>query len=99
MVTASSQAVPSSDAVPEAMLSIIVQDSGPGILPQDQERIWLPYTTLERSRRLNPHGVGLGLTLCKYICESFGGDIAVCSDGVNGSTFEFRFRVKYSYQN
>ena len=47
---------------------------------------------------MNPHGVGLGLTLCKIICENFGGDIAVFSDGTNGTTFEFRFRVKYSYQ-
>ena len=99
-VTATSQPAHTSnqDSVPVVMISVIVQDDGPGIAPDDQDRIWLPFTTLERNRHLNPHGVGLGLTLCKIICENFGGDIAVFSEGQNGSTFEFRFMVKYSYQ-
>ena len=96
-VTTSSQPIHTDDTVPSVMLSVIVQDEGPGISAEDQERIWLPFTTLEASKRLNPHGVGLGLTLCKIICENYGGDISVYSDGYNGSTFEFRFRVKYSY--
>lgn len=79
------------------MLSVIVQDEGPGIVAEDQDKIWEPFHILERSRRFNPHGVGLGLTLCKIICENFDGDIAVCSDGEKGATFEFRFKVKYSY--
>jgi len=97
-VTASSQAIHADDTVPVVMLSVIVQDEGPGIDLEDQDRIWLPLTYLEKHRRLNPHGVGLGLTLCKIICDNFGGDIAVFSDGATGSTFEFRFKVKYSYQ-
>lgn len=69
-----------------------------GIVAQEQDRIWLPFITLESTQRLNPHGVGLGLTLCKIICENYGGDISVYSDGSNGTTFEFRFKTKYSYQ-
>ncbi len=42
-VTASSEAIHTDDAVPQAMLSVIVQDEGPGILPEDQERIWEPF--------------------------------------------------------
>mmetsp|Transcript_29583 Transcript_29583/g.39342 ORF Transcript_29583/g.39342 Transcript_29583/m.39342 type:complete len:133 (+) Transcript_29583:345-743(+) len=99
LVTISSQAVPpQNNNTPEVMLSIIVQDEGPGITSEDQERIWLPFVVIERSRRLNPHGVGLGLTLCKIICECFGGDIAVFSDGESGTTFEARFKMKFSYQ-
>lgn len=80
-VSASSISISSSDAVPVVMLSVIVQDNGPGILLDDQERIWMPFTTLERNRHLNPDGIGLGLTLCKIICENLNGDIAVFSDG------------------
>ena len=97
-VSANSVPISSSDAVPVVMLSVIVQDSGPGIHIDDQERIWMPFTTLERNKSLNPHGVGLGLTLCKIICENLNGDIAVFSDGQNGSTFEFRLKVQYSFQ-
>ena len=97
-VSASSQVLPADKSVPEVMLSVIVQDEGPGIAPEDQERIWEPFVLIERSRRMNPQGVGLGLTLCKIICENQGGDIAVFSDGQSGTTFEFRFKVKHSYQ-
>ena len=32
------------------MLSVIVQDEGPGIPIEDQEKIWEPFVTLERTR-------------------------------------------------
>lgn len=75
-------------------VSVIVKDRGPGISAIDQDRIFRPFVKLSNSSRLNPNGVGLGLFVCRVICERLGGDICCYSEkdqGVAGATFEFRF--------
>lgn len=69
-------------------LTVEVQDTGPGIPNEDEQRIFEPYyrRKSDGSRR---DGLGLGLSLCKRLIESHGGTIWVKSQKGKGSTFGF----------
>jgi signal transduction histidine kinase/ActR/RegA family two-component response regulator len=73
-------------------LVVSVTDTGIGIPPEDQERIFESFQ--QGSRPLNrQEGTGLGLTLCKRIVELHGGAIWVRSEVGAGSTFGFNVPV------
>lgn len=80
-------------------IKISVTDQGIGISDEDLPHI---FTTFYRSknkknRLMNSRGHGLGLHICKNICESLGGDIQVESTLGVGSKFTVSIRV-YSVQ-
>ena len=69
------------------MISIAVSDTGIGISPQDQARIFLEFEQADGSSTRKFGGTGLGLTISNRIVESMGGSIAVESAPGQGSTF------------
>lgn len=56
-------------------LAITVEDDGPGIPPQDMERVFEPFVRLEESRGRQTGGSGLGLTIASAVIRSHGGRI------------------------
>ena len=69
-------------------LNIEVQDTGPGMSKQEQDRIFEPYQRMSADKgRLG--GLGLGLALCKRLVELHGGQIWVKSRPGKGATFGF----------
>ena len=62
-----------------------VIDQGPGITLDDQAKLFEPFTVLPKTKQLNPHGVGLGLFVCKVIIDKHGGDIDCFSNGDSGT--------------
>ena len=66
-----------------------VVDSGPGIAPAEQARIFRPFVRLERTA--SAEGAGLGLALAARLCRRLGGALAVTSDGRSGATFTAQF--------
>jgi len=66
---------------------VSVQDSGPGIPPADQTRIFDKYARIHREGK--PKGRGLGLAFCRLAVEAHGGKIWVESTEGEGSTFHF----------
>ncbi len=69
---------------------ISLKDTGIGILPEDQERIFKAFEQVERSYSRPYEGSGLGLALTKRLVELHGGRIWVQSQGHGmGSTFSF----------
>ena len=62
-----------------------VRDSGTGIPPADQERIFEKFTRLRGKNR--PGGLGVGLAFCRLALQGHGGEIWVESEIDKGTTF------------
>lgn len=64
---------------------ITVNDNGEGILPEVQDKIFVPFFTTK------PSGSGIGLSLCKQVMNRHGGNITVQSTVGKGSCFTLLF--------
>jgi len=71
----------------EGMVLVDVADSGIGIAPEDQERVFERFFKADRSRERAQGGSGLGLSLAKKIVELHSGSIGVESSPGHGATF------------
>jgi signal transduction histidine kinase/CheY-like chemotaxis protein len=75
-------------------LEFAVSDTGIGILPEDRERIFSPFTQADASTTRNYGGTGLGLTISRKFVELMNGQIWVESHPNQGSTFYFTVTLK-----
>jgi signal transduction histidine kinase len=69
-------------------VAVAVEDSGPGIAANQLDEIFGAFVTTK------PHGMGLGLAICRMIIEHHGGELTAASDGKNGATFQFVLPIK-----
>lgn len=76
----------------EKHLMFSVQDSGRGISSHQENLIFEPFS--QCSKKDVVHGTGLGLSLCKQICDLLGGEIGVCTDQPKGCTFWFSVMIQ-----
>ncbi|MFO0619074.1 MAG: response regulator [Polyangiaceae bacterium] len=67
------------------LLEYSVTDRGPGLSPPELERLFEPFTPLERDRRVS--GVGMGLSIVDRLAKAMGGRIEVSSRPGEGSRF------------
>jgi two-component system sensor kinase FixL len=65
------------------MIEIQVADSGPGLAPEVRERLFQPFTTTK------PHGMGVGLSICRSIVEAHGGRLWAADNPGGGTLFCF----------
>lgn len=72
-------------------LAIEVQDTGIGIAPQDQPKVFAAFTQSEGQSTRKYGGTGLGLTITQRLVELMQGEITLVSQLGQGSTFTFRF--------
>jgi PAS domain S-box-containing protein len=72
---------------PEMLLS--VADTGPGIAPEDQAKLFEPFSQVDASPTRKTGGTGLGLSICRHLVELHGGTIWVESQPGKGSAFFF----------
>ncbi len=56
---------------------ITIDDLGPGIRPEDQERVFEPFVRLDASRSRETGGIGLGLAIARTILRGHGGDLTL----------------------
>ena len=69
---------------------VSVTDSGIGISEEDQLKLFQMFGKLKSMANINTNGIGLGLFICKRICETFQGYIALEQSEVGqGTTFSF----------
>lgn len=72
---------------------IQVQDTGPGIAHEHQQRIFQRFYRIDKARSREHGGTGLGLSIVKHLCQAFGGNVSVQSQLGQGSTFTVELKV------
>lgn len=88
------QEAKSSDLRPnEIPLTFEVEDTGPGIAPEDLNHIFQPFTQTKVGQQAR-EGTGLGLSISQKFAHLMGGNIIACSAIGQGTTFKFEVRVK-----
>ena len=68
---------------------IEVTDDGPGISPEETQKLFRKYEQAKAGQSSKTKGTGLGLVICKMIIEAHGGKIGLSSSVGRGSTFWF----------
>lgn len=74
---------------PNPTLTIVVADTGIGITPEDQARLFQPFVQVDSSATRAQEGTGLGLVITKKLALAMGGDVTLSSTPDVGSTFTF----------
>ncbi len=78
----------------EDRVRISVLDTGPGIAPEDQEKLFEKFTQLDSGYTRKHAGTGLGLAICKELTGLLQGEIQVDSELGRGSMFSIILPVK-----
>ena len=65
-----------------SVVTLSVQDTGPGLSPENAIHVFDPFFTTK------PSGMGLGLSISQRIIADFGGELRLTKTGSNGCTFE-----------
>jgi signal transduction histidine kinase len=71
----------------KSVVSLYIQDSGPGIAAENQDRIFVPFFTTK------PSGMGMGLSICRTIIETLGGNLRLAKTNHRGSSFEIELPI------
>jgi C4-dicarboxylate-specific signal transduction histidine kinase len=70
-------------------VDLLVRDNGPGVPEQLIPRLFEPFLTTK------PRGVGLGLSICKNIAISHGGNLVYEAPGQTGAQFRLSLPLSY----
>ncbi len=76
---------------PEILVS--VSDTGPGIAPEDQGKLFQAFSQVDDSPTRKTGGSGLGLSISQQLIQLHGGRIGVHSEAGKGSTFYFTLPI------
>jgi two-component system sensor histidine kinase SenX3 len=68
-------------------VNLCVTDTGPGIAPEHQPRVFERFYRIDRGRSRDSGGTGLGLALVRHVVERNGGSVGLDSEVGSGSTF------------
>jgi two-component system OmpR family sensor kinase len=83
----------------EDAVEIRVADEGPGIAPEDQERIFERFWRADPARARKTGGSGLGLAIVASLVEAHGGTVAVESEVGRGTTFTVKIPAARNSQD
>jgi signal transduction histidine kinase len=70
-------------------VEVLVEDNGPGIPPEQQDRVFEKFRQVSGDDHYRPGGTGLGLPISRQIVEHFGGQLWLRSAPGQGACFGF----------
>ncbi len=76
----------------EIMLKISVKDTGIGIKPEDQKKLFSPFERVDKMRNRSIEGTGLGLSIVQNLLNIMGSSLVLQSEYGRGSTFSFKLK-------
>jgi CheY-like chemotaxis protein len=79
-----------------AWIAIAVRDTGIGMSPEQQTKLFLPFSQVDSSSTRRYGGTGLGLVISRDFCRLMGGDITMKSELGHGSVFTIRLPAAVS---
>ncbi len=80
-------------------LLVTVTDTGTGIAPKDQAKLFQPFSQVDDSPTRKTGGTGLGLSICRSLIELHGGRIGLLKSDIDqGSTFFFTLPLQESIE-
>jgi len=82
----------------DGTVSFSVADTGIGIAPEDQERVFEEFSQVQSRLQGRVKGTGLGLPLCRRLAALLGGSVALTSASGAGSTFTATLPLRYGTQ-
>ena len=88
------QVVLESESADEVVLQVQVIDTGIGLTPQQQQKLFQPFTQADGSTTRKYGGTGLGLAISKQLVEAMNGTITVMSEAGQGSCFSAQIRFR-----
>ncbi|WP_233862161.1 ATP-binding protein [Paraburkholderia adhaesiva] len=98
-VLVSAQDVPDTGAPASQILSLVVADTGIGIAPDAQTRLFEPFVQVETTTTRRFGGTGLGLTICRRLAALMDGTLELHSAPGRGTDLTLRIELPVEVQS
>ncbi|WP_051179345.1 sensor histidine kinase [Nocardia concava] len=91
VITIDLRTVPALES-PTSAVELTITDSGPGVPPEDRDRIFDRLVRLDTARDHRPDGSGLGLSIARGLARAHGGELSCAAPdlGTSGAVFILR---------
>ncbi|WP_165446218.1 ATP-binding protein [[Erwinia] mediterraneensis] len=80
----------------EAAVTLVIKDSGPGMTREELTRLFQPFSQLDFAQQTARQGTGLGLVICRTLCEMMQGTLQLSSEPGQGTSATVSLRLPCS---